>query len=119
MWVEVDGEPMPVYHIEYTKEGPEAWIPVPEGKVGAPRPDDNQVALALIIIHALQEYVVKQNTRKKDPNVSRKSHIAHPLPIPSSPLFRPSSQMQKASSTRISKLPAASTATWWTSNSVA
>lgn len=34
-WVEVDGEPMPVYHIEFTEDGPEAWIPVPEGKVGA------------------------------------------------------------------------------------
>ncbi|KAJ9093620.1 hypothetical protein QFC20_007079 [Naganishia adeliensis] len=80
MWVEVDGEPMPVYHIEYTKEGPEAWIPVPEGKVGALRSDDDQVALALIIIHASQEYVVKQNTRKKDPDtvVPDAESIQHP-----------------------------------------
>lgn len=33
MWVEVDGKPLPVYHIEEAAEGPEGWIPVVEGKV--------------------------------------------------------------------------------------
>lgn len=34
--VEVDGQPVPVYHIEAAKEGPEAWIAVEEGKVSEP-----------------------------------------------------------------------------------
>lgn len=32
-WVEIDGEPVPVYNITESEDGPEAWIAVPEGKV--------------------------------------------------------------------------------------